>query len=69
VLVEAVLASLISKLEILLLFKLVFYFEFIHLHFHLVVGTIVGSDAFFLGLFLVIYIYQLGRLSWLTVIP
>jgi len=74
VLVEAVLvvyllASLISKLKILLLLKLILYFEFIHVNFDLIIGTIVGGDVLFLGLLPVIYIYQLRCLSWLSGIP
>ena len=69
VLVEAVLALLIPKLEILLLLKLVLYFEFVHVDFDLIIGTIVVSDVLVLGLCLFIYIHDLRGLLWLAVIP
>jgi hypothetical protein len=69
VLIEAVLASLIPKLEILLLRELVLHFEFVHVDFDLIIGTIVVSDVLFLGVFLFIYIHDLRGFLWLAVIP
>lgn len=68
-LVEAILASLIAELKVLLLLELILHFEFVHVHLNLILGSVVGGKVLLLGLVLFIHIYQLWCLSCWVIIP